>query len=164
MPSHYRGAEKEVRALNAYITLFRAADTLAGRSSARLNAIGLTIGQFGVLEALLHLGPLCQHALGEKLLCTGGNITLLVDNLEKRGLVRRTRDTVDRRFITVQLTPKGRKRIRRIFPSHAAAIAREMEPLSRADLVALRRICRKLGRGIAENLNREAIHDPSSTE
>jgi MarR family 2-MHQ and catechol resistance regulon transcriptional repressor len=164
MPSHYRGTEREVRALNAYITLFRAADTLASRSSARLDALGLTIGQFGVLEALLHLGPLCQRALGEKLLRTGGNITLLVDNLEKQGLVRRVRDTADRRYITVLLTPKGKKRIRQVFPGHVAAIVRQMASLSRTELKALRRICRKLGRGIAEKTNRETTHDSSSSQ
>ena len=49
----------------------------------------LTVGQFGTLEALLHLGPLCRRDLGRKLLRSGGNITVVVGNLARRGLVRR---------------------------------------------------------------------------
>lgn len=153
MPTHYRGSNKEVQALNAYINLFRASDSLAARANARLEGAGLTTGQFGVLEALLHLGPLCQRDLGEKLLRTGGNITLVVDNLERDGLVRRERGRRDRRLVTVRLTRKGEKLIRKVFPGHAKAIAEEMNHLTNAEQEQLRRLCRKLGRGVAEKSN-----------
>ena len=64
MPSHYKGAENEVRALNAFINLMRASDSLAARGALLLESQGLTHGQFGTMEALFHLGPLCQRALG----------------------------------------------------------------------------------------------------
>ena len=150
MPTRHRGSPKEVQALNAYINLFRAADSLAARANARLEAEGLTNGQFGVLEALLHLGPLCQRELGEKLLRTGGNITLVVDNLERDGLVRRERSQRDRRLVSVRLTPEGEKLIRKVFPRHAKAITDEMSQLKNAEQLQLRRLCRKLGRGVAE--------------
>ncbi len=50
MPTHYRGSAQGKAALDAYIKLMRAAD--------------LTVGQFGTLEALFHLGPLCQYEKG----------------------------------------------------------------------------------------------------
>ncbi len=162
MPTHYRGTNKEVRALNAYINLFRAADSLAAGSNARLETAGLTTGQFGVLEALLHLGPLCQHELGEKLLCTGGNITLVVDNLERAGLARRERGRRDRRLVTVRLTPRGKKLIGKVFPRHATAIAVEMGHLTTTEQEHLRRLCRKLGRGVAEQSNPGGKHDSHS--
>lgn len=137
-------------ALNAYIPLLRAAESLAARASLRLASHGLTLSQFGALEALLHLGPLCQRELGEKLLKSGGNITMVVDNLEKRGWVRRLRDKGDRRMITVHLTPPGRRLISSIFPGHAAAIAEEMQRLTVTEKESLRAMCRKLGR--AENV------------
>jgi MarR family 2-MHQ and catechol resistance regulon transcriptional repressor len=64
----------------------------------------LTISQFGVLETLYHLGAMCQTEIGSKLLRSGGNITLVIDNLEKQGLVRRQRDTEDRRLVNIHLT------------------------------------------------------------
>ena len=51
----------------------------------QIGSADLTMGQFGVLEALLHLGPMCQQELGAKLLRSGSNITIVIDNLEKRG-------------------------------------------------------------------------------
>jgi len=146
MATHYQGDPATVRALNAYINLIRASESVAGRAAAQLESSGLTLGQFGVLEALLHLGPLCQHTLAEKLLRSGGNITLVVDNLEKRGWVRRERLKDDRRMIRIHLTPTGRRLIERVFPEHARAVTEQMSALSPAELETLRRLARKLGR------------------
>jgi MarR family transcriptional regulator, 2-MHQ and catechol-resistance regulon repressor len=145
MPTHYQGNKKTVRALNAYINLARASDSVLGRLTAPLEDQGLTFGQFGVLEALLHLGPMCQHELAKKLLRSGGNITLVVDNLEKHGWVRRVRRQDDRRMVQIHLTPAGRQLIARVFPAHARAIAAEMSRLSAGEQDALRQLCRKLG-------------------
>ena len=150
MPTRYRGSESEVRALNAYINLVRASDSVLARLSAKLEPQGLTMPQFGILEAIYHLGPVCQKTLAEKLLRSGGNITIVVDNLEKLGLVRRVRQDDDRRMMRIHLTPRGRKRIARVFPSHASQIAREFSVLSAAEQKLLRQLCRKLGRGRAE--------------
>ncbi len=152
MPTHYRGTRREVAALNAYIPLLRAAESLSALAGLRIAALGLTPSQFGALETLLHLGPLCQRELGEKLLKSGGNITMVVDNLEKRGWVRRERQKDDRRMITVRLTPEGRRLISRIFPGHVAEIVREMQHLTGSEQQKLRRLCRKLGRGAIEKL------------
>jgi MarR family 2-MHQ and catechol resistance regulon transcriptional repressor len=146
MPSHYQGPRDTLRALNAYINLARASDSLLGRMSAGLERNGLTMGQFGVLETLLHLGPMCQRGLGEKLLRSGGNITLVVDNLEKHGWVWRERQRDDRRMIMIHLTLEGRKLIEGVFPEHARAIKKEMSVLKPQELESLRRLCRKLGR------------------
>ena len=101
MPTHYRGRPDEVAALDAYIKLMRAADSVTARLEPVMASAGLTLGQFGTLEALLHLGPLCQRDLGRKLLRSDGNITVVVNNLAHRGLVRRVRRRDDRRFVTV---------------------------------------------------------------
>ena len=146
MPTHHRGTDEERRALDAYIKLVRASESLAARLAPQLDAAGLTISQFGALEALYHLGPLCQRDLAAKLLKSGGNITLVVDNLEKRGLVRRQRERDDRRFITVHLTDAGQALIERVFPAHVAALVAEMGVLSGDEQVELGRLCKKLGR------------------
>jgi len=148
MPTHYKGNAEQVRALNAFIKLARAADSLASRVSRSITDSGLTETQFGVLESLLHLGPLHQCALGKKLLRSGGNMTLVVDNLEKRGLVRREPNTKDRRFNTVHLTDAGRQLIARVFPGHVYEIVREMGVLTPAEQEELGRLCRKLGHGL----------------
>jgi len=146
MVTHYQGTEREVRALNAYIKLLRAAESVVARLSHALREEdGLTISQFGALEALLHLGPMCQRELGSKLLKSSGNITMVVDNLEKRGLVERRREGDDRRMVTVLLTPEGQKLIADIFPRHAALIADEMSVLTPDEQDTLGCLCRRVG-------------------
>ncbi len=146
MPTHYQGPPEEVRALDTFIKLTRATESLLARLSQRGTMGDLTVSQFGVLEALYHLGPMCQTALGNKLLKSSGNITMVIDNLEKRGLVRRVRDSEDRRFIKIVLTEAGKELIARLFPQHLAAIKEEMSVLTPEEQETLALLCRKLGK------------------
>ena len=145
MEKSYRGSRQEARALDAYIKLMRAAETITNRVHKHLAAFGLTLSQFAVLEALYHLGPLYQREIGQKLLKSSGNITMVIDNLEKRGYVRRDRKKEDRRFLNVRLTGEGFELISKVFPPHAAVIAREMSVLSAGEQETLARLCKKLG-------------------
>jgi MarR family transcriptional regulator, 2-MHQ and catechol-resistance regulon repressor len=147
MPTHYRSSRTKMRALSAYINIVRAADSLLARAGQQLEPHRLTTSQFGVLEALLHLGTMNQRALAEKLLCGGANITMVVDHLEKRGLVHRQRQPGDRRAIQVHLTPKGRALIKKVFARHARFIASQMSALDPKEQDALRVLCRKVGKG-----------------
>jgi MarR family 2-MHQ and catechol resistance regulon transcriptional repressor len=147
MPTYYQGTKRDIRALNSYINLVRASETVLDRFGADLALKGLTLGQFGALEALLHLGPMCQRDLGEKLLRSGGNVTLVVDNLERHGWVRRERQKKDRRKILIRLTAGGRRLIEWVFPLHLKAVVKEFSRLTQTEQETLRRLCRKLGRG-----------------
>ncbi len=145
MGTHYKGSRKETTALNTYIKLIRAAESLNSRIKLSLSNSGLTESQFNILEALMHLGPLCQKDLGSKLLKSGGNITMVVDNLEKRGLVKRERGAKDRRYFTVHLTKQGKHLIEKLFPSQTAAIVKEVGILSESEQIELQRLCKLLG-------------------
>jgi MarR family 2-MHQ and catechol resistance regulon transcriptional repressor len=145
MPNRHKGSKREQRALDTYVKLRRASESLSGRLAAVFAAAGLTESQFGALEALYHLGPLCQKDLAHKILRTGGNLTLVIDNLEKRGLVRRERDPDDRRYSTVSLTTEGESLISAIFPEHAALVTEELHILTPAEQDELARLCRKIG-------------------
>ncbi len=147
MGTSYQGTKEEVRALNAFIKLIRAADSVSRRVEAHLSDIGLTVSQFGVLEALYHLGPLFQKDLGRKILTSGGNITMVVDNLEGRGLVRRSRDQKDRRLVSVIISRKGEALIRPFFPGHVRRIVAAMGVLTKAEQEELGRLCKKVGLG-----------------
>jgi MarR family 2-MHQ and catechol resistance regulon transcriptional repressor len=143
--THYDGRAAEMWALDAYIKLTRALSSVEARLAPGLADVGLTPTQLGILEALLHLGPLGQRTLGAKLLSSGGNITTVVDNLERRGLVRRERRDDDRRHVTVHLTPEGRRLISKVFPGHVRAIAAAFSALTATEQETLGRLARKLG-------------------
>jgi len=144
MGTRHQGPIEEINALNAFIKLQRAAESVSVRTHAVLPD-GLTVTQFGVLEVLHHVGPLCQSELAEKLLKSGGNLTLVVDNLEKVGYVSRERDPADRRFVMVRLTERGQLFIATLFPKVVANITREMSTLSSTELADLGRLCKKIG-------------------
>jgi len=146
MGSRYDGTATEVRALNAFVALERAAESVEAATQAEIGRASLTQSQFGVLEALLHLGPLCAGDLAKKLLRSKGNLTLVLENLEKAALIGRKRSGEDRRFVTVELTKKGRRLIAGMFPRHAALIAKAFRALTAAEQEELRRLCRKLGK------------------
>lgn len=145
MHKTYRPTKKEARALNTYVKLMRAAESVTTRIHTHLASEGLSLSQFAVLEALYHLGALSQKEIGEKILKTSGNITMVIDNLEKRDLVSRQRNLKDRRYINVQLTDAGFELINTIFPPHAAVIGREMGVLSATEQETLAYLCKKLG-------------------
>ncbi|MEI7957290.1 MAG: MarR family transcriptional regulator [Verrucomicrobiota bacterium] len=147
MATPFKGTKAETDALNAYIKLMRAAESVTTRAHTVLPR-DITLSQFGVLEVLLHCGPLCQSDLAGKLLKSGGNITLIVDNLEKAGHVGRERSSEDRRFVTVSLTDSGRAFITELFPKVAASITRELGSLSTAEQFTLGWLCKKAGLGV----------------
>ena len=147
MGTRYKGTKTEVLALNSFIKLMRAAESVSGRVHQHLTKVGLTVSQFGALEALYHLGSMSQADIGKKILKTSGNITMVIDHLEKRGLVKRIRNQEDRRFFTIHLTEEGNRLIHDFFPSHAALIAKEMSVLNASEQKDLARLCRKLGTG-----------------
>jgi MarR family 2-MHQ and catechol resistance regulon transcriptional repressor len=142
---NYKGSKDETRALNAYVKLMRASEAVTGRIHRHVIDAGLTVTQFGVLEALSSLGPLNQKEIARKILKSSGNITLVIDNLEKRGLVKRERSKEDRRSYAVDLTAAGRKLIGTIFPRHAAKVVEEMKALTGPEQEELSRLCRKVG-------------------
>jgi MarR family 2-MHQ and catechol resistance regulon transcriptional repressor len=146
MPSHYNGTSQEIQALDTFIKLTRAVDSLYSRLARRGTLGDLTLSQFGVLEALYHLGSMSQSEICSKLLKSGGNMTLVIDNLEKHGLVQRNQDIEDRRITTVSLSPAGRDLIGEVLPAHVAAIVEEMNTITIEEQITLGQLCKKLGK------------------
>ena len=147
MGTHFKGSKREVAALNTFITLTRASETLSSKLKLSLDEYGLSEGQFAVLDALHHLGSLSQKNLCGKLLKSGGNITMVVDNLEKSGYVLRKRSKEDRRFFIVELTLKGKKKIEETLPAQVDLITNMLNTLKKGEQRELQKLCKKLGRG-----------------
>jgi MarR family transcriptional regulator, 2-MHQ and catechol-resistance regulon repressor len=147
MSSNSKVNSHKKRALNAYVKLARAANTTMAYARVGLEDADLTLSQFAVLEALYHLGPLNLGDLARRILTSSGNLTLVIDNLEKRGLAKRRQQGNDKRFILAGITPAGRKLIAKIFPQHSRRIVEIMARLNSAEQEQLGRLCRKLGTG-----------------
>ena len=147
MPTHFKGTKKEIETLNAFIKMTRASESISHRLSRHLadSCEKLTLSQFGILESLYHVGSSNQRDLGAKLLKTGGNITMVIDNLVKRNYVLRETDPNDRRASIISLTEEGREFISGYFPVHLAKIVEEFSVLTSEELKELGRLCKKVG-------------------
>ena len=151
MATHHTGADRERRALHMFIALTRASDWYHRGALTRAPLPeSLTMTQFGVLEALYHLGPMCQAEVGRKLLKTKGNVSVVIDRLAQRGLVERRPQEDDRRYMVVELTEAGREVIAEYFPKIAAGFAESASVLTADEQKTLTRLCTKLGRGAQE--------------
>ena len=121
----------------------RAVETYAENSITELEMCG---SDFGVLEALLHKGPLPINEIGKKVLLTSGSITVAVDRLESKGLVERRASGTDRRARIVHLTKDGRQLITRVYANHASDMERlAAASLNRAERETLIRLLKKIG-------------------
>jgi len=143
-------AKKTDQALNTWIKLARAFSTINRKSIDALRLHKITQPQFLVIEALGHLGPLKVGELCEKMLVSGGNMTLVLDNLEKSNYIERVNNKDDRRSLIVKLTKDGKKVFDKVFPKQAEYITEMMSVLSNEEQKNLGEICKKLGLTIQE--------------
>lgn len=142
-------SDEEEQALRLWINLARCYVTFSRAVACKVAEYDLTAPQFGVLEALYHVGPLSLGELAEKLLVTGGNVTYVMDRLEGQDLVARERSGDDRRVVKAHLTSKGRATIESVFPGHVQFIRNLVNGLESQDQETLRELLKKLGKGIA---------------
>jgi len=140
-------------ALAMWVKLARAADTMAILTGRDIADYGLTVPQFGVVEALGHLGPMKIGELCAKKLTSGGNMTVVVDNLERDGLVERTHDENDRRAYVIKLTRKGKSLFDGIFPRHARFVEELVfAALTAEEIVGLSTLLKKMGLALKRKL------------
>jgi MarR family transcriptional regulator, 2-MHQ and catechol-resistance regulon repressor len=135
-------------ALSTWVKLARSFTSFSKKSTEQIKSFGLTQPQFAVIEALGHLGPLKVGEICDKMLVSGGNMTLVLDNIEKLGLVERIPNKEDRRAIDVQLTVNGKELFDKIFTSHAEHITKLMSVLTSEEQKTLGELLKKLGTGV----------------
>lgn len=147
LPPQVPPAERD--ALKLWVVLSRAHAAIQAHAAADVARHGLTLAEFGVLEALFHKGPMLLGEVQRSLLVSSGGVTYLVDRLEGRGLVRRDQCPDDRRARYAVLTEAGEALVREVFPQHAAALRAAMDGLPREEQRAATELLRTLGTGAA---------------
>jgi DNA-binding MarR family transcriptional regulator len=89
-----------------------------------LLVVELTLAELRALRMLSELGPCSMVMLAKEQSMTAPGMTIVIDNLEEAGLVRRVRSDADRRTINVAITGKGGEKIRRALKLHDKFIER----------------------------------------
>ena len=141
--------DAQAESLRLWVIFSRAYAAVAARAQADVTRHGLTIAEFGVLEALHHKGPLLLSELKAKILVSNAGVTYLVDRLQERGLVERRRCDRDRRAYYAHLTEEGSRFVAGIFPEHAQAITEALSVLSEEERAIATELLRRVGRHAA---------------
>src|SRR3984893_685734 len=115
---------------------------VAGAFSKRLAPLGLEPRHFGMLTRLAANEGRSQQAIGELMGLNPTRMVILVDELEKRGLVERRRNPADRRSHALYLTEQGLatvEQVRAVTAEHEAEFGAGLTGAQRAQLVSLLR-------------------------
>jgi MarR family transcriptional regulator, 2-MHQ and catechol-resistance regulon repressor len=132
--------------LRLWLTLARANRAIADGGRKSIDAAGLSLSEFGVLEVLYHKGPLTIGEIGARMFLASGSMTYVVDQLESRGLLARRVSADDRRAILVELTRKGDAFFAGIFPGHAEEIRQATAGLTVEEKRITAALLRRLGK------------------
>ncbi|MBS4804216.1 MAG: MarR family transcriptional regulator [Clostridium sp.] len=135
--------EENKLTLSTLVVFTRAENAIHKREYETIKESGLTISQFGVLEALYNKGNLRICELIEKMLTTSGNITVVIKNLEKDGFIKRNIDPEDKRSCIISITDKGKDIIESVLPNHINNIKNIFDVLSDEEKVTLKNILKK---------------------
>lgn len=137
-------------ALKLWVVLARAHSAVERHAQAHVQLHGLTLPEFGILEALYHKGPLLLGEVQRKILVSSGGVTYLIDRLVAKGLVERRDCPNDRRARYAALTPDGEALIQQIFPEHARHVAEAVAGLTGEEKREAITLLRALGRHASE--------------
>lgn len=130
--------------LSVWVRLMKAHGLILRAARARIGS-GLTLAQFDVMAQLARAPRgTTAAALSRHLLVTAGNLTGIVDRLERDGLVTRSAHESDGRSVRIRLSPAGRRLMGRVMPRHARDIAELMRGVPKGDLEKLRSLLGRL--------------------
>jgi DNA-binding MarR family transcriptional regulator len=125
----------------AWLRLYRVVLKIDRTLNTQLRTYDLNTAQFDVLAHVGAAKGLTQQKLADSLLVTKGNISQLLDRMEKRGLLVRCQE---RRSNTILLTEEGQKLYNRVVPEHEALIEKQLATLSSSEVAEMLRVLRRL--------------------
>jgi MarR family 2-MHQ and catechol resistance regulon transcriptional repressor len=135
---------------HVWLVMMKAMRALTRYAAAGIEETGLGLSDFGVLEILLHKGPLPVNTIGPIVDLTPGSISIAVDRLFAKGLVSRVESSEDRRVRIVALTARGKALIDSAFRKHSGQMRKAFAELSPEELRGLEAALKKVGKRAAK--------------
>src|SRR5580692_2527699 len=142
---------------HVWLIMIKAMHALTRYAAAGIEGTGLGNSDFGVLEVLLHKGPLPVNTIGPIVDLNPGSISIAVDRLVEKGLVSRVESVEDRRVRIVALTPCGKELIAGAFQKHSGQMKSVFSELSPEELRVLEVSLKKVGKRAAALMEERKI-------
>lgn len=125
----------------AWLRLARVFQKIDRVSEVHMRSLGLTVAQFDILAQVGAAHGITQQELADRLLVTKGNISQLIDRMEKLGLLRRSQE---KRSNILSLTEKGQELYDRVVPAQEDLVSKQFSALSASEVDNLLHLLRKL--------------------
>lgn len=136
--------EKADISMKTWMQVFRTYNKIRAKELVYIQSFDLTMHQFQVLEVLYHRGNLNIGSITKLTMSTPGNITVVVKNLKRDGLIVSLQDENDKRASILSITQKGKEIIEKLFPQHAKNFEEYFKVLDKEELETLYTLLKKL--------------------
>lgn len=147
IPAAPHARAEDTSGVHVWLVLWKAFAAVGEHAARHVGTLDLGPSEFRVLECLLAKGAQPVNVIGPKVNLTPGSISVAVDRLVRKGMVRRRDDAADRRVRLVELTARGRQVIEAGFKTHRDAMEIAATDLTAAERKTLIRLLKKLGKG-----------------
>ncbi|UJF14615.1 MarR family transcriptional regulator [Jeotgalibaca sp. MA1X17-3] len=131
--------------LKAFAVLMRSSQYVQESIQKSVAKFGLNTSEFGVLELLYHKGEQPIQNIGKKILLASSSMTYVIDRLEQKQLVTRTKGKTDRRVMNIAITDKGSQLMDEIFPLNQKDIEELFSVLEPEELKMYIQLGKKIG-------------------
>ncbi len=152
MKTRQAKSKTDTSGIHVWLVLWKAFRSVEAHAHRHIACLGLGLSDFGILEVLLHKGPLNVQELGAKVMLTSGSMTAALDRLEQRGLITRDEDENDRRVRVVRLSDAGTVLIQDGFEDHKQAMEAAVAGFAKKDRTLLIGLLKRLGPGAVKSM------------
>ncbi|MFO7968575.1 MAG: MarR family transcriptional regulator [Candidatus Izemoplasmatales bacterium] len=132
--------------LKTLTIIFRTKDSVEKAIQKDVKNYGLNVTEFGVLEALYHLGDLPIKKIMEKVLITNSSLTYVIEQLEKKNYLQKRKSDQDRRSFILCLTKKGKSLMKKAYEKHEKNMRKILDDLSEEEEKTLQELLKKIGK------------------
>ncbi|MGM0495420.1 MAG: MarR family winged helix-turn-helix transcriptional regulator [Bacillota bacterium] len=132
--------------LKTLTIIFRTKDSVEKAIQKDVKNYGLNVTEFGVLEALYHLGDLPIKKIMEKVLITNSSLTYVIEQLEKKNYLQKRKSDQDRRSFILCLTKKGKSLMKKAYEKHEKNMRKILDDLSKEEEKTLQELLKKIGK------------------
>ncbi|NLY76836.1 MAG: MarR family transcriptional regulator [Tissierellia bacterium] len=133
------------KSLKLLVVMLRAAQTVEDLVKKDMRRYGINPTEFAVLELLYNRGEQPIQKIGKKILLASSSITYVIDQLEKKGLVKRIDCPEDRRSKLATITDEGKQFMDEAFPKHEERIDQIFSHMTEEEMDTAIEILKKIG-------------------